>query len=81
MARSPASDAIMAPDKMIPLLALSKLEPAQVAGGLTTQGDGLILLRKKTKPKKVLSMLRPEAGTAKLALNNASMLRARRGGH
>ena len=31
------------------------------------------MLHKKAKPKKVLSILRAEAGEAKLALNNATM--------
>ncbi|HET6605947.1 MAG TPA: hypothetical protein VFG62_04725 [Rhodopila sp.] len=71
--KGPASDIIMAPDKMKPLLALSKQEPVQAAIGLTSDGDGLILLHKKMKPKKVLATLRAEAGKAKLQLNNASM--------
>jgi hypothetical protein len=52
MAKAPASDAIMTPDKMKPLLALSKREPVSAAIGLTTDGEGLILLHKKAKPKK-----------------------------
>jgi hypothetical protein len=71
--KGPASDSLMAPDKMKPLLALSKRDPVQAAIGLTTDGDGLILLDKKAKPKKVLSMLRAEAGKAKLQLNTSSL--------
>ena len=46
MAKAPTSDAIMTPEKMKPLLALSKQEPVQAAIGLTADGDGLILFDK-----------------------------------
>ncbi len=71
--KGPSSDAIMAADKMKPLLALSKKEPVQAAIGLTSDGDGLLLLDKKAKPKKVLSMLRAAAAKAKLQLNSSSL--------
>jgi hypothetical protein len=71
--KAPASDSIMTPDKMKPLLALSKQEPVQAAIGLTADGDGLLLLHKIAKPKKVLAMLRAEAGKAKLSLNGSSL--------
>ncbi len=71
--KGPASDSIMAADKMKPLLALSKREPVQAAIALTAEGDGVILLDKKAKPKKVMSMLRAEAVKAKLQLNNATL--------
>jgi hypothetical protein len=45
----------------------------QAAFGLTADGEGLLLLDKKAKPKTVLSMLRAEAGKAKISLNNGSM--------
>jgi hypothetical protein len=73
MAKPVASDAIMTPDKMKPLLALSKTEPVQAAIGLTSDGEGLILLDKKAKPRKALSLLRGNAAKAKLALNTASL--------
>lgn len=73
MAKSPASDGIMSPDKMKPLLALSKREPVQAAIGLTADGDGIILLDKKARPKKVFSMLKASAGKAKVQLNTASL--------
>ena len=73
MAKAPASDLIMTPDKMKPILAVSKHEPVQAAIGLTADGDGLLLLDKKAKPKKVLSMLRAAAAKAKLQLNAASL--------
>jgi hypothetical protein len=73
VANAPASDSIMTAGKMKPLLALSKHKPLQAAIGLTAEGDGVILLHKKAKPKKVLSMLKAAAGKAKLKLNNASL--------
>jgi hypothetical protein len=73
MAKSSASDSIMAPNEMKPLLAVSKREPVQAAIALTNDGDGVILLHKRAKPKKVLAMLKAEAGRVKLTLNNASM--------
>jgi hypothetical protein len=74
MAKAPStSDAIMAPEKMKPLLALSKREPVQAAIGLTSDGDGIILLDKKAKPKKVFSLLKAGAAKAKIQLNTASL--------
>jgi hypothetical protein len=73
MAKAPVSDSIQTTDKMKPLLALSKKEPVQAAIGLTSDGDGLILLDKKAKPKKVLSMLKQAAGKAKMNLNSSSL--------
>src|SRR5258708_26084897 len=72
-AKGPASDSIMTADKMKPLLALSKHEPLHAAIALTNDGEGLILLDKKAKPKKVMSMLRADAAKAKIALNNATV--------
>jgi hypothetical protein len=71
--KAPASDSIMTPEKMKPMLALSKREPVHAAIGLTADGEGLILLDKKAKPKKVLSMLRADASKGKLQLNAASL--------
>ena len=73
MAKPPASDTIMESGKMKPLLALSKREPVQVAIGLTTDGDAVMLLDKKAKPRKVLAMMRADAAKAKLQLNGASL--------
>ncbi len=69
----PASDTIMTTDKMKPLLALSKREPVQAAIALTAGGEGLILLDKKAKPKKVAAMLKAEASKAKLQLNTSTI--------
>ena len=73
MAKAPAGDSIMAAAQMKPLLALSKQEPVQAAIGLTADGEGLILLDKKAKPKRVFSMLKAGATKAKLQLNAASL--------
>jgi hypothetical protein len=73
MAKAPASDSIMTPEKMRPLLALSKHEPVQAAFGMTNDGEPLILLDKKAKPRRVLAMLRGDAAKAKLQLNSASV--------
>ena len=73
MAKAPASDAIMAIDKLKPLLALSKREPVNAAICLTADGEGIILLDKKAKPKSVAAMMRASAAKAKLQLNPASV--------
>jgi hypothetical protein len=63
----------MTADKMKPLLSLSKREPVQAAIGLTTDGEGIILLDKKAKPKKVFSMLKASASKAKIQLNTSTL--------
>jgi hypothetical protein len=73
MAKSPAPDAIMSPEKMKPLLALSKREPVHAAIALTSDGEGIILLDKKAKPRKVMSMLRADAAKAKIQLNSSTV--------
>jgi hypothetical protein len=73
MAKASSVDLIMAPDKMKPLLALSKREPVQAALGISADGEGIILLDKKAKPKRVLAMLKAGAAKAKLQLNSATL--------
>ena len=58
---------------MKPLLTLSKRDPVQAAFGLTTDGDAVLLLDKKAKPRKVMSMLKSSAGKGKLQLNTATL--------
>lgn len=72
-APTPASDQIMSPGAMKPLLALSKREPVQAAIGITADGDGVILLDKKMKPKKCLAKLKAEAGKAKIQLQPSTL--------
>ncbi|HBK07792.1 MAG TPA: hypothetical protein DDZ81_18395 [Acetobacteraceae bacterium] len=61
----------MAAGKMKPLLARHK--PVGAAIGLTAEGEGVILLHRKAKPKKVMAMLKAAAGKEKLKLDNASL--------
>ena len=68
-----ASEKIMPPPRMKALLATSKNDPVPVAIALTADGEGLMLLHKLAKPKKVLGMLREEAAKAGLKLNAASV--------
>ena len=74
MAKASAADLIMEPAKLKPLLNHSKSEPVQVAIGVTSDGEGVILLHKTAKPKAVLSMLKQSADKAKVNLAN-NMLR------
>ena len=71
--KAPASDTIMEPGEMKPLLALSKREPVHAAVGITSDGDGVILLDKKKKSKKVLADLRASAAKAKIQLQPSTL--------
>ena len=71
--KAPASDSIMDPGEMKPLLALSKREPVHAAVGITSDGDGIILLDKKKKPKKVLAELKASAAKAKIQLQPSTL--------
>lgn len=73
MAKELPADTIMPANKMKPLLMLSKKEPVQAAICLSSDGDGLVLLDKKAKPRKVAAMLKAAAGKAKLQLNASSV--------
>ncbi len=73
MAKDVASESIMASSKLKPLLALSKKEPVQAAIGLTSDGEGLILLDKRAKPRKMLLLLKASAAKAKVQLNMATL--------
>ena len=55
------------------MLALSKQEPVQAAIGLSADGEGIILLDKKAKPRKVAAMLKASAAKAKIQLNGSSI--------
>ena len=63
----------MTPAAMKAVLAVSKHEPVQAAIGLTADGEGLLLLDKKAKPRKVLANLRAAAAKEKITLNTASL--------
>lgn len=58
---------------MKPLLTLSKREPVQAAIGMTADGDAVLLLDKRAKPRKVMTLLKASASKAKLTLNGASI--------
>ena len=73
MANALATDAIMSPAQMKPLLHLAKDTPVPAAIGLTGEGQGVILLHKLTKPKQLLSTLKSPAGKAKVELQNNSL--------
>lgn len=73
MAKELASDAIMDKAKLKPLLTLSKREPVSAAVGVTQDGEGVILLDKKAKPKKVAALLRASASKANIQLNPSSI--------
>jgi hypothetical protein len=69
----PVSDKIMKPAGMKVLLSRSKTEPVQAAIGVTVEGDGIILLDKKMKPKKVLAQLKKEAAAANIKLQPSTL--------
>jgi hypothetical protein len=71
--KEPASEKIMEAAKMKPLLALSKREPIQAAVALTADGEGVVLLDKRLKPKKVLAQLKALAGKAKIQLQPSTL--------
>jgi len=71
--KEPASDTIMSPGDMKPLLALSKREPVHAAIGITADGDGVILLNRRVRPKKLLAMLKSDASKAKIQLQPSSL--------
>jgi len=72
-AKAPSSDSIMEPGAMKPLLALSKREPVHAAVGITADGEGVILLDKKMKSKKVLATLKASAAKAKIQLQPSTL--------
>jgi len=69
----PATDVIMSPAEMKPLLMLSKREPVNAVIGMTKDHDGIILLNKRIKPKKLLAQLKSDARKAKLELDITSL--------
>ena len=69
----PPADAIMSPAEMKPLLLLSKREPVTAVIGMTKDHDGVILLNKRLKPRKLLAQLKADARNAKLELDITSL--------
>jgi hypothetical protein len=73
-AKAAGPDAIMAPAEMKPILALSKRgTPISCAIALTKEKEGVILLHRKLKPKKLLAELKKEATDAGLALDATTL--------
>ena len=72
-AKGPASDKIMSPGDMKPLLALSKREPVHCAIGITADGEGVIFMDRKAKAKKCLAMLKSAAGKEKIQLQPSTL--------
>lgn len=73
MAKTEDGDAIMPAAKLKPLLMRSKQEPVFCAIGLSKAKDGVILLDKKAKPRKVLALLKAAAKKEKVDLEGSSL--------
>jgi hypothetical protein len=69
----PTSDDIMSPAELKPLLARSKREPVNAAIGMTKDHEGVILLDRRIKPKRLLAVLKAEAHKVKLDLDLTSL--------
>jgi len=69
----PAADSIMSPAEMKPLLLISKREPIYAAIGMTKDHEGVILLNRRIKPRKLLGMLKLDAHKADLELDHTSL--------
>jgi outer membrane protein OmpA-like peptidoglycan-associated protein len=68
-----ATDTIMSPAEMKPLLMLSKHQPVSAVVGMTKDKDGVILLSRRLKPKKLLVQLKADARKAKVDLDITSL--------
>ncbi len=69
----PAADDIMSPAELKPLLVMSKHDPVNAAIGMTKDHEGVILLDRRIKPKRLLALLKTEAHKAKLDLDLTSL--------
>ena len=67
--RTAGQDDIMPVSSLRPLLALSKHEPVSCALGITKEKNGILLLNKLAKPKRVLADLKKQAAKIKLNLD------------
>ena len=68
-----ATDDIMSPAEMKPLLMLSKHQPVSAVVGMTKDKDGVILLSRRLKPRKLLAQLKADARKAKVDLDITSL--------
>lgn len=71
-ASGPTPDDIMTPAAMKPILVKSKQEPASCALALTADKQGVLLLHKKSKPRKLMGTLKAEASKIKLNVESAT---------
>jgi Calpain family cysteine protease len=69
----PATDKIMSPADMKPLLVISKREPVNAVIGMTKDHEGVILLSRKIKPKTLLAQLKADARKSKIELDTTSL--------
>jgi outer membrane protein OmpA-like peptidoglycan-associated protein len=67
------TDTIMSPTEMKPLLMLSKHQPVSAVVGMTRDKEGVILLSRRLKPKKLLVQLKADARKAKVDLDITSL--------
>ena len=68
-----ATDNIMSPAEMKPLLMMSKREPVNAVIGMTKDHEGVILLSKRIKPRKLLAQLKADARKSKIELDATSL--------
>ena len=73
MSAPEGSGSLMSPAEMKPLLLLSKREPVSAVIGLTKGKDGLVLLDKRVKPRKLVAQLKKKAADAKIELDMTSV--------
>ncbi|HLY58447.1 MAG TPA: hypothetical protein VKS60_22990, partial [Stellaceae bacterium] len=70
----PEPDDVMSPAELRPILALAKHgNPVACAIGLTKTKEGVILVDKRLKPKKVRDLLKKQASSVGLELDNISV--------
>lgn len=69
----PTPDDIMSATEMKPILMKSKQEPVSCVIGTTEDKEGVVLLHKKSKPKKLMTTLKAQAAKIKLRLDNGSL--------
>ena len=73
MAKDGAPPEVMSAAELKPLLQLSKRKPVPCAVGMTTDKQGVILLNRRTKPRKLMAELLRQAKTAGQDLERATI--------
>jgi hypothetical protein len=69
MAQAENEPALMTKAEIKPLLRLSRRRPISCAICMTKDGEGVVLLNRRVKPRKVMAQMRRDAKEAGLALN------------